>query len=332
MKGKRLVFTSPGVVELQTFDVRPPRPVEVLIRTEVTLISPGTEGASLMALPNIPKQFPKMPGYSNVGTALEVGADVEEVKPGDRVASHGAHASHVTVGLDRLAQVPESLTSEAATFSILCAVSLQGVRKARVELGESVLVIGQGIVGNLALQFARLQGGYPVIAADLSEGRLEISRQVGADRTIRVGQEDLVETTRALTGGDGARVVIEATGSPEPIVSAFKAAGWCGRVVLLGSTRGETERVNFYRDVHKRGLTILGAHNSVRPRQDPSPGFWPLGADVRLSLDLLAAGRIDVKPLITTRVPYDRSAEVYRLVTEQQREALGILIDWEGAE
>lgn len=266
-----------------------------------------------------------------MGEVLEVGEGVEGIEAGDRVASHAAHASYVVVGAGRCASVPEGLSPEAATFSSLTAISLQAVRKARVELGESVLVLGQGLVGNLALQIARLQGGYPVIAADLSERRLEIARQVGADHTVCVGEADLVEATRGFTGGDGAQVVIEATGSPEPVVTAFQAAGWCGRVVLLASTRGETEKVNFYRDVHKRGLTILGAHNSVRPRQDASSGFWPLEADVKLGLALTDAGRIQVNPLMTTRVSCDQAAEAFRLVTKNRREALGILIDWEGA-
>lgn len=328
MQSKRVVFRTQDKVGIEPFEVGAPGPGEVLVRTEVTLISPGTEGANLMGLPNTPQQFPKGAGYSNVGRVLEVGEGVEGVRPGDRVTSHGAHASHVIVGAGRCAGVPEGLSPEAATFSSLTAVSMQGVRKARVELGESVLVLGQGIVGNLALQIARLQGGYPVVGADLNQRRLEIARQVGADHTVRVGVEDVVEATRDLTDGDGARVVIEATGAAEPVVAAFQAAGWCGRVVLLASSRGETERVNFYRDVHRRGLTVLGAHNSVRPRVDVSSGFWPLADDVKLGLALMAAGRIRVHPLITTRVPCDQAAEAFHLVTEQRREALGILIDW----
>ena len=331
MKANRVVFTAPRVVELESVDVEPPGPGQLLIQTEVTLLSPGTEGAGLAALPNTSQRFPKGVGYSNVGTVLEVGPDVDTFTPGDRVASHSPHASHVLTRANRVAAVPEGLPSESASFSSLTAISMQAVRKARVELGESVLVVGQGLVGNLALQLARLQGGYPVIGADLAEERLERSRQVGADHTIRVEGENLPEATRNLTGGDGARVVIEATGSPGPIVSAFQSAGWCGRVVLLASTRGETERVNFYRDVHKPGLTILGAHNSVRPQTEASPGFWPLQDDVELGLELIAAGRLQVTPLITTRLPANEAPEAYRLVVEQHREALGIVLDWREA-
>ena len=351
--GKRVVFTSPGSVEIETFDVPRPGPLDVLVETEVSLISPGTEGASLLALPNTGTEFPQYPGYSNVGRVLEVGGEVEGIKPGDRFSSHGAHASHLVIqslpehsvrrgtldGIDpsssrqtlrRAALVPDGLGSDTAAFANLCAISLQGVRKARIELGESVLVIGQGLVGNLAAQFARLDGGYPVIAADLSESRLSVSRAVGADHTILAGSDSgsIVEAVRSITKEDGARAVIETTGAPDPVVTAFKAAGWHGRVVLLASTRGETERVNFYADVHRKALTILGAHNSARPAKDASPGFWPLGDDLKLSLDLMAAGRLAIEPLITTRVSFEEAAQAYRFVTEQRRDALGILLEW----
>ncbi len=356
MNGRRVVFASPGSVEIETFDVPRPGPLEVLVETEVSLISPGTEGASLQALPNTGIEFPQYPGYCNVGRVLEVGREVEGIEPGDRFTSHSAHASHVLVqslpahsvrrgtldGIDpssskqtlrRCALVPDGLGSDTAAFANLCAISLQGVRKARIELGESVLVIGQGLIGNLAAQFARLDGGYPVIATDLSERRLSISRAVGTDHTILAGgvRDDLVEAVQSLTDEDGARAVIETTGAPDPVITAFRAAGWHGRVVLLASTRGETERVNFYADVHRKALTILGAHNSARPIRDASPGFWPLEADLRLSLDLMAAGRLAIEPLITTRLSFEKAAEAFRFVTEQRRDALGILLDWNEA-
>ncbi len=330
IQGHRVVFREVERVEVEPFSVESPGPDGILIETGLSLISPGTEGAILKGLPNAPRQFPICHGYSNIGNVLEVGANVKEVAPGDRVATHTTHASHVCVGKDALCEpVPPDLSSECAAFSTLASVAMQGVRKARIELGESVLVIGQGLVGNLALQLARLQGGYPVVAADLDEGRLGLARQVGADHVIR--EADVAAAVRELTRSDGARVVIEATGHPEVIVTALQAAGWCGRVVLLGSTRGETERVNFYQDVHIRGVTILGAHGPVRPVRDASPGFWPLDADVRLCLKLLAAGRIQVEPLLSERIPFRDARRAYDLVLDQRRDVLGIILDWRGA-
>ena len=332
MLGHRVVFLEPERVEIEPFDVEDPGSDEILIETDISLISPGTEGAFLRALPNTRQEFPMFPGYSNIGTVLEFGSNVTGVSRGNRVVSMGGHASHAKVTKDALCEpLPPDLSMEAAAFFALASFAIQAVRKARIELGESVLVIGQGIVGSLALQFARLQGGYPVIAADLDTGRLETALGVGADHTIHAGETDLVAAVRKVTDSDGARVVIEATGHPEVIITALHAAGWCGRVILLGSTRGETRSVNFYRDVHRRGIVIVGAHGPVRPVQDASPGFWPLDADVRLCLDLLAAGRVQVEPLISKRVSFRNAEDAYNLILEQRREVLGIVLDWSGA-
>ena len=100
-------------------------------------------------------------------------------------------------------------------------------------------------------------------------------------------------------------LLLKATGHPSVVNTAFQLAAWRGRVVLLASTRGETEHVNFYRDVHGKGLPVLGAHNSVRPRHDSSPNFWTLRDDWELSLQLIAHQRVVVAPLITHRIAGD---------------------------
>ena len=124
-------------------------------------------------------------------------------------------------------------------------------------------------------------------------------------------------------------VVIEATGHPPVVNTAFQLAAWRGRVVLLASTRGETERVNFYRDVHGKGLTVLGAHNSVRPRHDSSPNFWTLRDDWELSLQLIAHGRVVVAPLITHRMPGIQATEAYQLLMDWDPNLLGVVLNWE---
>ncbi|OGG46046.1 MAG: hypothetical protein A3F84_01880 [Candidatus Handelsmanbacteria bacterium RIFCSPLOWO2_12_FULL_64_10] len=328
MKGRRVCWPEQGKVILEDFEVGAPGPGEALLRTEWTLISPGTEGAFLMGLPNTSGRYPNRPGYNYVGRVAGVGPGVEGLAVGDRVALHAGHASAAVAPADRVVKVPEGLSMEEAAFFCMGAISLQGVRKARVELGESVLVIGQGIIGNLALQLARLDGGMPVIGADVDEGRLAVARRCGADQVIDATQGDLEGQVKALTGGKGAAVVIEATGSPEAVAPAFQAAGWCGRVVLLASTRGETPSVNFYRDVHKKGLTVIGAHNSVRPGQESTAAFWTFKEDAETVLRLLAAGRLNVRDLISVRLKAEEAPRGYQMVMDRRRDVLGILLDW----
>lgn len=323
----RVVWTAPAQVAVEEWEVPQVNANEVLVKTHFTLISPGTERAWLLHLPNTPATFPQYPGYSAVGQVAEVGEQVRQFNIGDRVVWAGKHAAHAVVAESALLPVPPKLADEEAVFFRLIAIALQGVRKAAIELGESVVVLGAGLIGLLALQLAQRSGGFPVIAVDLSDLRLEFARRVGADGVLRGDADDLVERVHALTDG-GAHVVLEATGNPNAIPLAFQLARRRGRVVLLGSPRGETPTVNFYTDVHRKGLVVIGAHDSVRPKAESSHGFWTARDDETLALKLLAARRLQVAPLITHRVRGTEAPTAYALLMQNDMAALGILLDW----
>src|SRR5439155_297343 len=121
--------------------------------------------------------------------------------------------------------------------------------------------------GNLGLQLSRLQGGFPMLGLDLDEGRRETAMACGADDCFDPAEAGTAAALDRLTEGRGPAVVIEATGNPAAVNESFALAGDGARVVLLASTRGLTE-ANFYRDVHRKGLTVLGAHASARPPHD----------------------------------------------------------------
>jgi len=326
---RRVVFLQRNLVSVEDFEFEEPKPGQVLIRSASTLISPGTEGATLLGLPNTPRKFPTYPGYSNAGVVVAVGDRVSGVKAGDRVVSRGRHASHVLVDEDRVLKIPGALSFDEASFFMLASIALQGVRKAGVELGDSVAVLGQGLVGQLALQLAKLSGGLPVIGVDLYDSRLEVSSRHGADHVFNPRRVNLEEEVEKATGGGGAGVVIEATGSPEAIGTALQLAGRDGRVILLGSTRGEST-VNLYRDVHKKGVTVIGAHNSVRPRHESSHGRWTFEDDSALVLKLLSRNLLRVKDLVSLRISSERAPEAYRAILESKETVLGVILDWTG--
>jgi 2-desacetyl-2-hydroxyethyl bacteriochlorophyllide A dehydrogenase len=300
---------------------------QLLIRTRLSLISPGTERAFFLGLPNTSQSYPQSAGYSNIGQVIEVGSQVKGWNVGDRVANTANHVLFAAMDADRCVPAPPDLADEEAVFFNLAAIALQGIRKARLELGESVVVIGAGLIGLLAMQLARLNGGLPVAVIDLDERRLEFARQVGADMTIRA-DEGLSTAVAILFGEEGVSVVVEATGHPQAILTAFALAKQHGRVILLGSTRGETEQVNFYRDVHKKGLTVIGAHNMTRPQHDSAPGWWTMKADQRVALRLLAARRLTVQPLITHRFSWRKATHAYDLLKQWDLNALGMVLDW----
>ena len=329
MKTQRVVWPSRAKVDIETFALPPLGDDEVLVETECTLISPGTERAFLLGLPNAQGRYPSRPGYSNIGTVVEVGKAVTDSKVGERVASTQGHTSHFMASPNRILKVASTdVPAEEAVFFNLGAIALQGVRKARIELGEATLVLGQGLIGLLAMQLSKLSGAIPLIATDLTDSRLEISKRIGADYTLNPEDVDFSEQLSDATRGDGPSVVIEATGHPDAVSTALDVAGWCARVVLLASTRGETPNVNFYRDVHKKGLILYGAHNAIRPRQESSPNFWTLEDDSLLLLSLIAQKRFNVLPLISHRVRGEDAPKAYQLLMEWNPGLLGVVLQW----
>lgn len=329
MKGQRVIWPDRAKVDIEEFDLSAIKDDEVLVATECTLISPGTERAFLLSLPNAKGGYPSRPGYSNIGKVVEIGKNVSGYVVGDRVASTQGHTSHFVTSPSRLLKVEASgAPAEEMVFFNLGAIALQGVRKARIELGEPTLVLGQGLIGLLALQLAKLSGAVPVIAADLTDSRLELSKSIGADRTLNPEDTDFSKRLGDATMGKGPTVVIEATGHPDAISTALAVAGWGARLVLLASTRGETPSVNFYRDVHKKGLILYGAHNSIRPRQESSPNFWTSEDDSRLMLSLIAQKRFIVAPLISHRVPGHDAPKAYQLLMEWNPGLLGVVLQW----
>ncbi|MBI2195236.1 MAG: zinc-binding alcohol dehydrogenase [Planctomycetes bacterium] len=330
MKGLRVLWPQRGQVILDEEDVPTPGPDEVLIRTEVSLISPGTERAFLLSLPNTSEKFPTTCGYNNVGQVIEVGRGVEGLRAGDRVVTGTNHAQFVRARASDAIRVPDELPSREAVFFHMVSIALQGVRKARIEIGDSALVIGQGLIGNLALQLARFNGAFPTVAMDTEPARLDLARRCGADETVDPTDPSFEKKVKACIPAGAPSVVIEATGHPKPVLTAFQLAAWHGRVVLLASTRGETTGVNFYQDVHRKGLTILGAHNSIRPSRDNSPGFWTWHEDVRVALRLTAAGRLNIAPLISHELDAREAPKAYQLLIQWHPGLMGALLHWEG--
>lgn len=324
---QRVVFTQPGVAVLEACATPTVGADQLLIRTRVSLISPGTERAFFLSLPNTTNDYPHYPGYSTIGEVLACGANVTNWRVGQRVASATTHAQILAAPAHLCIPVPDGVADEEAAFFNLASIAMQGVRKARLELGEPVVVIGAGLIGLLALQLARLNGGLPVIGVDTDERRLAFAQQANADATRKV-DEHLPAKVAELCEAPGAAVVIEATGHPEAILTAFALAKPGGRVVLLGSTRGETEQVNFYRDVHKKGLTVIGAHNSARPLVESAPGWWIAQADQRVALKLLATGRLTVRPFLTERFAWADAPRAYELLKRWDTSTLGMLLDW----
>ena len=323
MKTHSLILTASGEVAVQEVDLPAPGPGQVQLAAQVTMISPGTERAWWLNLPNTASRFPRATGYNFVGRVVALGEGVDHFRENDRVAAAASHSAHVTTSVETVLPIPDEVSDEAAVFFHMGIFAMNGVRISRIELGEPVIVLGQGIIGQLAMQFSRANGGFPITAVDRAASRLEISRRCGADRVVAA---DDVEAMGALIE-EGAPVVVEATGAPEPINTAIDMARYGGRVVLLASTRGET-LVNFYQGVHMKGLTLHGAHSGARPQSESRPGSWSWRDDGTAVLDLMRGKRLDVLPLITDRLPAERAPEAYAQLKAWETGPLGVLLQW----
>ncbi|RMH50191.1 MAG: dehydrogenase [Zetaproteobacteria bacterium] len=275
-------------------------------------------------------------GYCNAGVVLESRAD--GFRRGDRVASNGGHAEVVAVPARLCAKIPDGVTDEAAAFTVLGAIALQGIRLLAPTLGERIAVIGLGLIGQLCVQMLRAHG-CRVLGVDPDPARCALARGFGAEVVAPSEGGDPVAAARAFSDGRGMDgVVITASARSDEIV--HQAAQICrqrGRIVLVGVVGLHLRRDDFY----KKELTFQVSCSYGPGRYDPEyeeKGHdypfglvrWTEQRNFEAVLELLADGRLDVAPLITERVEIDRALDAYRRLGAVG--SLGTIIRYPGRE
>lgn len=330
MQTKTIVFTAAKTAEYIPMETKPMGADTVAVKMEYTVISGGTERANLMAMPNAGGgKYPKYLGYCGVGIVVETGEAVKTVVPGDRVlVYHGRHSIYNVVPEIKVTKVPENVEPLEAAFVIIASMGLGGLRRLQLELGESGMVMGLGLLGTFALQFMRLSGAYPVIAADLNPARRELALQLGADYALDPAEEDFTEQVKALTGGKGINGTVEVTGNARALQQALGCAAREGRISLLGCTRISDCPIDFYQQVHRPGIKLIGAHNFVRPLYESRPHEWTHQDDCKAILALLGAGRIQVKPIISRVVKPADAPDIYTQLCDDPAFPMGTVFDW----
>ena len=330
MTGSYIVFESIGKAVLKPFEVPQPKAGEVLLENEYTVVSAGTERANLMNLPNTSLKFPYHPGYSGVGRVIAVGDGGGNAKVGDRVlANSSGHRSHAIQRAADLTMVKDDrIDSLDAAFVVIGAMGLQGVRKLKLQLGESAMVIGLGILGVFATQAAALDGAIPVIVSDFDKKRRDLALTLGADYAFSPDEEDLAGKIKELTYGKGADAIVEVTGAAVALQQALTCVTREGRISLLGCTRISDANIDFYKYVHQPGVSLIGAHTFVRPKVDSYPGYWTAQDDYRTLLAFIAAKRLKVQPIISEIVSPECAPAIYARLAEEKHPPLGIVFDW----
>ena len=322
-----VVFAAPNEVELREVELPELGPRDVRIRTVFSGVSQGTERWLLTDryrwTGGVP-QYPHFPGYQAAGVVDAVGSDVDDLRPGDRVFAQGtrfsdpearyglgSHTGALVQPREDVIRLDVGVDLGAASLLRMAGVSRHGVRLAGVERGDLVVVIGQGMIGQMSAQAVRRRGAR-VIASDVIERRLAASAAYSADRVVDASVEDLADVVRA-EAPDGADVVIDTTG----IASMF---GLCvdlvraeGRICLQGYYPDPIE-VDFHPTHLKRPTVAF-------------PCWVDREEDGELAAEL-AVGGLSIEPLITHRIPYTDAAEAFDLVVHHPERSLGMVLAW----
>ncbi|NLE75562.1 MAG: zinc-binding dehydrogenase [Chloroflexi bacterium] len=331
----RIVFAAPRQAELQPCEVDEALgPGEFLVQTQCSLISPGTELAWFTGLQREilgdAWSYPLYPGYCNVGRVLAVGPN-SRYREGDLVVCHAPHASVARSTVERPScRVPRGLSPRQAAFARMAEIALLSLRVASLSLGDQVLVLGLGLVGNLAAQLFRLAGA-DVLAADFSPFRLERARRCGLPLLVNPAEQSLQEAVAAWSAGQGAHIAVDATGTAPGILQAVMLTRNLGEVVMLGTPR-QSVTLNATPALlwaHQRGIVIKGAERGHHYGVLESPFTRHSSTrDLSLVMGWSQSGALQTEPLRTHLLPPSACQQAYDGLDADKEHYLGVILDW----
>ena len=283
---------------------------------------------------------PSALGYSSAGVAVAVGGLVEGIKPGDRVACGGAdyanHAEFAVIPQNLVVKVPDNVSDEEAAFTTVSSIALQGMRLTKPEIGETFLVLGLGLLGQITVQLLRANG-CSVIATDLESDLVKLSESFGA---IGVNaKDDVAGVCMALTNGHGVDgvLVCAGTSSNQPIELCGEVTRHKGRIVVVGAVRMDIPRENYF----KKEISVIISRSYGPGRYDPAyeegGQDYPYGyvrfterRNMETVLQQISQDKLDVKSLITHRFDIDDAHKAYKLIEGRKTEPyLGILLQYD---
>ena len=335
MQTKGIVFTKEYTAELLDVECRAPKENEVTVELEYSAISSGTEKANFIGLrngtnvaENEAPVFPRTVGYSAAGIVTEIGAGVTDISVGDRVVVFwGKHKKNITVKRSRVIKIPDGVSMQEASMTLISTFPLGAIRKTHLQIGESALVMGLGILGIFAVQELRAAGAYPVIAADPIAERRELALKLGADYALDPMDADFCQKVKDISNG-GVNVCIEVTGLGIGLIQALDCMQMMGRVALLGCTRSSKFEIDYYGKVHGRGISLIGAHTMARPKVESSEGLWTDEDDLMTVMNLIKGGRLNFKDMIFEIHSPAECQEIYDRLVNEKNFPIGVLFNW----
>ncbi|MFB3882245.1 MAG: zinc-binding alcohol dehydrogenase [Armatimonadota bacterium] len=333
MKAQAIYAAQPNVVELREMEVPDtPRPHQLLVETRYSVLSPGTELDCLSGKESGWFHIPAPLGYCAAAEVLAVGESVTGYAVGELVLSATPHATHAVIDHDWVrGVVPAGVEPRLAPLVHIALIAITALRVSSAELGDWAVVIGQGLVGNLASQFLVRQG-CRVVGVDRVPSRLEISRRCGIEMVADASASNVSEVVEELTAGRGAEIVIEATGTAPAALLGVELTARNGEMILLGTPRGayQADIMPLLRAVHRNNpnLTIKGAHGgSIRSLPDPYLKH-SLMRNSRIIMEMVQRRELSLEPLVTRVAEPAEAPDVYRSQREHPDRQLGVVFDW----
>lgn len=329
---KYILFTAAEKVECyeEEFSYSENTDDKVLIRNQLSLISPGTELAFFegthSSIISGKDKYPTCAGYSSVGIVEEVGKNITHVKPGDRVMATCGHCKYGWV--DLYDKIPEGLGSEKAIFAVLGNVALHGVRELNPKIGENILISGLGTIGQLALRLCRITGVNLLVGADVHPFRMRLAESGGADCCLNVSDSDFADQANQMTDGRGFDAVIETSGNPKAITTALEYTANRGKLLILGCPHSNCD-IKFYDQMQRREISIIGSYQPNCP-ENPTPYFpWSQGENRKLIMEYQLKNKFDFAPLITHRGKPEECQSLFDTLLKEKNNIITAVFEWD---
>ncbi len=339
-------FTSPHRSEVVEEPLSPLGPDEVRLRTLYSGISAGTELTAYRGSnPYLTKKWDERQrlfvdgstsfsypvdgwGYEEVGEVVEVGAEATGLALGDRVWGTWGHRATTVQKAERAAARVLDPTADprVGIFSQIGAIGLNVVLDADIHIGETVAVFGLGVPGQIAAQLARLNGAR-VIGVDNLPSRRELALELGADTVVDATAGGVAERIRDLTGGRGADVCLEVTGSYRALHEAIRSVAYSSRVCAAGFMQGDGMGLRLGEEFHHNRVQLVCSQISgVAPALQHR---WDGDRLARTAIDLAVSGRLRLTELISHTVPMAEAPAAFTLLDEHPEQALQVVLSFD---
>ena len=319
-------------------------PYDVLVEAENSVISTGTEIAGYTGRdPGVHKagsynEYPWRPGYGVVGRLLRVGEGIAHVAEGDRVLCMASHASHqiYNIGPQRRPwhnayRIRDDVPGHLAVMARMALVAITGPQSVEFEAGDSVIVFGLGLVGNLAAQLFQI-GGARVIGVDPLPERCDYAREAGIETVLQLQPDEQRDALLEETDGRGADVTVDAVGHGRVFETAVFTTAQFGDVVILGSPRAPVEMnvTPVLSHIHHQFINVRGALEWKNPAFDTLGAKHSIASNLKNILDFIASGMLNVEAIISDVIEPSEMPQMYAELAANLREHLGVVVDWSG--